>query len=709
MRDTGFRFLEIQVQVRGGIYHVDMSFVALISLLAISPSQDGQRCGTVHLQPQVVTQLRQGTAGGFAIGGMAGRSASDPAPRLGNSEHFTIAWMPAGSGSRDSLPSAMAAVAAGDTLPEAVRLGLTSLESAWRLYVDTMGMRPPLAYDASWHWGVPPVDGRYVIELLKTDNANFNGLIPSGSFYYGMTIPRGETGQSNLAVAANWTSGGMRPWSYLPDTASSPESTIGHDFAKDWREGLVATLVHEIFHAVQFRYDRSLDHFFFEASAVGMEERAAPWTQDWLYYAPWIYGNLPELTNMAIGKLYMYGEGLWVQSLGQDCGDAYQARFWKDREDRGGDAYQTLVRTTGSGCVGGFETLLGRHAIRLLGSGMRSDWLPASESGRSLQGFRLAKAMPPLLHDTAIAASEIAGSKRILPRLSPRFFRLPPQSGDVAVSLGGQGAAMLVEGGADGALRNGNQLLLPASRQERWIGLVNASSQPLSMWLGLGAAPLPDSLVAGVERSWAIPGGRLTGRVAAGKDSRVWGCKGCWIPSGQDGVAQVADTSRILRIHDFSGSLRLDDARILLDHASDSLDGAFAKRGDTPWTAVATSWNDGIQSIELGTLSLEQPLTLLMGTSLGASGPRVGSPYPNPARRYHTSVKFPIQIWGPGMSVTILAADGAILEKMSPKQDQNVVEWNLKTGSGNRVRPGIYFYRWSRVGGAREGRIVVAE
>jgi hypothetical protein len=688
---------------------VFMSVVALVSLLTLSLSQDGQRCGTVHLPAAAVSQLRQGLAGGFAAGGMAGRSFAGPSPSLGNSEHFTIAWMPASFGSRDSLPTAMAQVAVGDTLPEAIRLGLTSLESAWRLYVDTMGMRPPLAYDASWHWGVAPIDGRYVIEFLTTDNGNFNGLIPSGSFYYGLTIPRGDAGQCNFAVAANWTNGGMKPWSYMPDTASTPESKIGHDFVKDWREGLAATLVHELFHAVQFRYDRSLDHFFFEASAVGMEERSAPWTQDWLYYAPWIYGGLPELTSTAYGKLYMYGEGLWVQSLVQDCGDGYQARFWKDREDRGGDVYQTMVRTMGTGCAGGFEQVFGRHSLRLLGSGKRSDWLPASENGKGLQGFRLAKAMPPLLHDTAIAGAEISGAKRTLPRLSPRFFRLPPQSRDVAVALGTEGAAMLVEGGDDGARRNASQLLLPASSQERWIGVVNAANQPVAMWLGMGTAPDRDSLVAGSARTWTVPGGRLTGTVTAGQGSRIWGCTGCWIPSGADGVAQLADTSRILRIHDFSGSLRLDNARILLDKLGDSLESAYMKRGDTPWAAVGTTWNDGAPAIELGSVSLDQPLTILMGASIGASGPKVGDPYPNPARRYHVAVKFPVQIWSPGMSVTILAADGAILQKLVPASDRDVVEWNLKTGSGNRVRPGIYFYRWSRVGGAHEGRIVVAE
>jgi len=686
------------------------AFVSLLLAFATiaADAATRPRCGTAELTPDVVRNLLSGTlAGGFSVQQIARRTGmAVDTPKTASSEHFTIAWIPPGKPSRDTITQAMNDTLAGDSLPEAIRLGLTSLEHAWHLYVDTMGMSPPRPHSPSPHWHIPSTGGRYLVEMLTVDGTNFSGVgLSSNMTYYAITIPEDDAGSSNIAVASGWTSGEISSWSLHPDTATSSSSNIGRDYHTGWREGLAATLTHELFHAVQFRYERSLSHFFFEASAVGMEERGAPWTADWPQYAGIIYSSLPTLTDMN-GWEYPYGEGLWTQSLTQDCGDGFQKHFWSDREYReGDDVLATFHRTASisSGCVTDFKGIFSRHALRLLGSGKRTSWLSDTVFGATLAPFRLAAIMPSLTHTTLSSSDSISGGFLAIPGLSPRYRNLPTMN-SLSVVVSGTGAPIhLVEAGPDGTAQDSNFLLLPPSSSSRWIGLANSDADSQDVWLGFGKAPALDTQASGKYLTWTLAGATLEGRVNSSGAFRLWGCRDCWTPLRGDNQFINVDSSHVFRFFDFSRSLVLDSAGIVFPNAKyvyQRVNGVWVKR-----SGLVQGNNFRIEASQMG---LRTPLTFLVGMSLGnRTKALVEAPYPNPARSNHP-IRFPFSIWSSDLSLSIFASDGTLVATFHPQVEDGAAEWNLRTRSGRLVRPGVYFYHWTGAQGAKDGRIVVA-
>jgi len=685
------------------------AFVSLLlAFAAIAANAAARsRCGTAELTPDVVRKLLSGAlAGGFSVQQVARRTgAAVDIPRTASSEHFTIAWIPPGKPSRDTISQAMNDTLAGDTLPEAIRLSLTALEHAWHLYVDTMGMSPPLPHSPSPHWGIATTNGRYLVEMLIVDGTNFSGVgLSSSMTYYAITIPEDGAGSSNIAIASDWTSGELGSWSLHPDTATRSSSNISRDYRTGWREGLAATLTHELFHAVQFRYERSLSHFFFEASAVGMEERGAPWTADWPQYAGIIYSSLPTLTDMS-GWEYPYGEGLWTQSLTQDCGDGFQKHFWSDRESSGGDVLATFHRTASisSGCVTDFKGIFSRHALRLLGSGKRTSWLSDTVFGTALAPFRLAAIMPSLTHASLPSSDSISGGLLTLPGLSPRYRSLPTM-GSLSVVVLGTGAPIhLVEAGPDGAAQDSNFLLLPPLSSSRWIGLANSDADSQDVWLGFGKAPTLDTQTSGKVHTWNLVNAALEGRVRDSGAFRMWGCRDCWTPLRGDNQFVNVDSSHVFRFFDFSRALVLDSASIVFPNAK-----YVYQRVNDAWVKHSGLVQDGNFRIEASQMDLRTPLTFLVGLSLGNSTKAsVEAPYPNPARSNHP-IRFPIAIWSSDLSLSIFASDGTLVATFHPQVEDGAAEWNLRTRNGRLVRPGVYFYHWTGAKGAKDGRIVVA-
>jgi hypothetical protein len=676
-------------------------FLALAAVAADAAA--APRCGTASLTPEIVRGLLSGSiAEGFASQRAALRNTAAGSPLTASSEHFTIAWLPPGTSSRDTISSAMNGILPGDSVPEAIRLSLETLEHARRLYVDTMGMAPPRAYSPSPHWGIASTGNRYLVEMLTVDGTNFRDVgLSSNMVYYAITIPEDDSGSSNIAVASGWTSGGLGGWKLLPDTASGEASVLRRDYRTDWRAGLAATLTHELFHAVQFNYERDLSHFFFEASAVGMEERGAPWTMDWPQYAEAIYDNLPTLTSMNEWS-FPYGEGLWTQSLTQDCGDAFQKQFWDDRKVHGGDVLATFRRTS-SGCVTSFEGLFSRHAMRLLGSGRRTSWAFGAPFGTAFSPFRLAAVMPSLAHDALPPSDSIAGSILSIPGLSPRYRSLPAQGG-LSVLISGTGASIrLLEAGSDGLSQDPDFLLLAPSATSRWAGLANSDSGTQATWLGFGKAPPLDSMPSGKARSWTLADAILEGKVREAGAFRTWGCRDCWVPSRDDNQFLNMDSSHVFRFFDFSRSLVLDSASIVFPNAK-----YVYQRVNGTWTKLSGRVQGNDLRIEASSMDLRTPLTFRVGLSLGnRAKASVGAPYPNPARSNHP-VRFPIGIWSSDLSLSIFASDGSLVATFHPQVEDAAAEWDLRTKNGRLVRPGVYFYHWSAAQGAKDGRIVVA-
>lgn len=680
----------------------------VLSLCALASAQGGPRCATPSLAPAVLAALQNGSIpSGFQTRLAAGRLAASPTPRTASSEHFTVVWMPSGSASRDTLPAAMSAIPAGDSLPEAVRLCLTTLEQARRLIVDTLGMHAPRPAAASWHWGIAPTGHRYVVELVKVDAGNFpNTGLSSSLTYFALTLPRGDSGSTNLAITPNWTRGGLPGWSFVPDTATTGKA-LSHNYATDWREGLAATTAHELMHTAQFRYESPTDealHFFFEAGAVGFEERAVPWTLDWLLYASYLYSN--DLQLDAIDPWYVpYAQGIFVQSLYQDCGDAFQPTFWNDRASRGGDALATLQRSS-SVCLGDLPGVLARHSLRLMGSGTRSSWLPQTLDTAPLKPLRMALAMPSLKHAALRDTGAISGQFLSNPALTPTFRTVGASDRRLAVVLGTPTRRLLTGLGPDFLGQDDDFLLLPPSAQARWIGLVNPSRDTARSWLGSGVAPDSVVLAKGDNRTWPLSQVRLSGTSRDSATVRAWQCRDCWKPAATDAFYASADSAHVYRLYDFERSLRLQGAT--LSFPISTVGAKLYRLSGSGWNQLPSSTAARTLTATLDTLDLRRPATFLVtaGTSATLTA-QVEAPYPNPARAAHAAIRFPLRVWSDKAHLTLHAADGTLVASLRPAEGASEVVWNLRTRGGQRVAPGLYFYRWEAATGAVEGRLLV--
>lgn len=689
--------------------------MALLLVPFALAAQEAHRCALPDLSPEALKQLRSGSmASGFQSRQVAGRVQATPVPRVAHSEHFTVAWMPSQSKAslqdtalslRDTLPTAMSTILDGDTIPEAVRLCLTTLEQARRLAVDTLGLRPPLPAAASWHWGIPSTDGRYVLELMRVDRTGFPTLGLSANLtYFALTIPRGDAGQSNMAVAANWIEGKLVDWEYAPDT-SALGATIGHKYAQDWRAGLAATTAHELMHAMQFRYERDLGHFFFEAGAVGFEERATPWTLDWPLYATYLFSNNLRLDDDTYWA-WQYAQGIFAQSLDHDCPSSFLARFWSDRESVGGDVLGTLGRSV-SGCAVDFPGLFDRHALRMMGSGRRTPWLPRTAEGGRLSPFRMGLAMPPLKHDSLRPGTAITGQFLSNPPLTPTFRSLGPQDSATAVVLATPTRRSLLALDADTLYRDREFLLLPPSAKPRWFGLVNSSRDTSSSWFGVGPAPASISLRAGTSRTWNLNRSILSGTSTDSARARVWDCQDCWKPRADDTFVKSLDSAHVHRLYDFEGSLRLSGVQL-------SFPLPITGSGKV-WLWNGSAWNDldatvsgSSLAVTRDQLDLRTPATFLVAAGVsGSMQAMVGAPYPNPFRARHTAIRFPLLIWAADPHLTIHAADGTLVASLRPEEGKSEVVWRPVTATGQPVAPGLYFYRWSSATGAVEGRLLI--
>jgi hypothetical protein len=687
-----------------------MTRLAALPLLlcTIGAAQEGRRCATPLLTPKIMAGLKSGAmASGFQMRQAAGRMAATPSPRQAHSEHFTVVWMPSAEASRDTLSTAMNTPLPGDTIPESIRLSLTTLEDARRLIVDTLGMRPPLPAPSSWHWGIAPLEGRFVVELLKVDAGSFPDMLSPGLTYFALTLPRGDAGHCNLAIASNWIDGGLPGWSITPDTASSDAHAFGHNYATDWRSGLAATVAHELMHASQFRYERpTVDplHFFYEASAVAFEERATPWTMDWPQFAKYLYGSNNPL-DAVLPWYAPYAQGLFVQGLYQDCQAAFQGTFWNDRERNGGDVLQTMQRL-GQTCNADLPTLYTRHSLRLMASGRRSSWLPQALGNTTLQPFRLASLMPRLRHDTLRVPSGGAGQFLSNQSLSLDFRSLGPQGRHVAVILGTPTPRTLAVAGDESLAQDPEFLLLPPSPQARWIGLVNPTREVADSWFATVVAPDPDTLKNGMVRAWSLPHGRLSGTAVDDATARVWNCFDCWKPHKTDAFFASADSARIYKLYDFHRALRLHSTTVSLP-LPPSGTGKVYRLAGAAWTPLSASVGPTSLDVTMDTLDLRTPATFLVIAGTGNSKAQVEAPYPNPARLRHGRVHFRMKVWSAACHLTIHAADGTLVASLRPQEGSSEIVWNLASGNGSRIAPGLYFYHWESARGAVEGRILV--
>jgi len=175
-----------------------------------------------------------------------------------------------------------------------------NLEVAWKHHTQTMGMKEPKGVPVSHHYKQAVSDNLYPVEIIDLDNMRNVQNEINGACHgcYGVVVSdQKNTEQSQLYFENDFL---YTPYNAVMDTITKngikctyPRAdkeivnfVHNYSYANEWEKGIKVTAFHELYHAVQVRYLNMHDYlnFWFEASATGIEEIAAPEIDDYQSY-----------------------------------------------------------------------------------------------------------------------------------------------------------------------------------------------------------------------------------------------------------------------------------------------------------------------------------------------------------------------------------------------------------------------------------------
>ena len=632
--------------------------------------------------------------------------------------HF-ILWYTSGSIGIDTIHGAAPkAPLAGDNVPALVRTAANALETAWHLYVDSMGYRPPKPAYQGYHWRKIPPAGKYPVEICQIDSAYFNS---NDASYFGLTIPYSD-GSSSMLLASDLFDFGR--WFYDRDVDGGAQ---GSNYATDWASVMQATASHEEFHSVQFNYETNLGHFLFESSAVAMEKEAVPTATDYLAFAdsdPGVKG-ICDLTDLvpilSASGSSAYAHAWYVQQILSDFGSTMLRKVWESRLGSPPSIKTSLRTVLGrSPYNSSFDTTLGRYALRLGLSGRRTGWLlPGFASFSDGKLFpTLQGSLPKSGSPVKIALDSGAIQEWIDTTGNPTADRIVDWIPDAGAGLG----HAWKDGSASGSrwLRGSVRQAISATRQDVWsvfnpgpqAALVaTATSEGSNSWLWTTTAPARTTVKAGQNLTWRDPGSlaTLSGVPAADTACTPILHTDIWKPVRSEDPFAYSIAGRTgghaFVLEDADQLLKLQGAQLTLPFGS--LGTVWTGRGDGVWASAKATSTGSSTTIALDSLDLTVPIRILAAPGT-APITQARAPYPNPARA-GASIVFPISAAQAGAVLEILSADGSTVRRLETAPGVANVTWDVRNGSGHRVKPGVYWYVWRGVSGASRGELLIAD
>jgi len=681
----------------------------LLSLPTASPTE--HRCGLAALQTE---QLHL-----FAAGALASTRAVDASTSLSfETEHF-ILWYRTGNDS-DALESPWNLVATGETVPLMVRTIAADLEKSWRLVVDTLGMRLPLPAAKGFVIGGSTPSGKYPIEFCRPERAL--GKEYWTSSFYGLTNPvSGDPERSGILLSSKIRDKG---WSYAMETGG----TLAADYrsGNDWLSAMRATAVHELQHAVQFRYEHSLRHFLFEASAVAMEDRVLPEVKDHLTYLSTLY-NAPYQTLGLLSPQCIsdraYRHGLYVMGLFDDHGLATYRDLWDDRSRRAGeDPYGTTILATMRSILPetpfSWKESLIRYGMRQILAGKRKDWGTAWTAAPPFVPWdnRGVAPVPAMVADAPAAGTWL---DRTLEGGELVFLRDPSLSGDLLVNLVADDGVFLtrLDSTSTGFVREdygpGKHLVRASSRRSSWwiLGADGASAlapnpdraSSLSAHLSFERAPVPVAATAGAPFRYVFPDGQVLTGIPVLTDSVLPVLDSGRSPTLDPDGQLLAAKGSVWSLADARGRLRLRGAELLFP----SLPGPNVfQRDGVSWSQIPSRVSLDTLRAAWGSLDLSTPRTLI-ATAAGLAAARMGKVHPNPSTD-DDPIRFEVLGDTRDLRLIVLAADGSLVRHWSGEELGQNLRWDLRNDQGHRVRPGVYTWILQGSGTRERGRLLIA-
>ena len=258
-----------------------------------------------------------------------------------------------------------------------------ALEYAWDFHVNKSGMLPPKGYFESFHYEMPTHSEHYPVEVIDmTLLRNYQSVLGREPCYlcFGLTIPM-DNDESVLLIENDFKhpteSYSPKDTAHFNDKACPyPRATeefsnpvYEYSYAKNFMSALRVTAVHELYHAIQFRYLNTSINFWFEASASGVEEIAVPDVDDYFEYISTMANNVGQSYNTLKTP---YGAGILFMYLHNHVGHDVNRLIWENFAKEPNKNFQYQVNQVAQKKGLSADSLFHDFAIRLSFTGSRN-------------------------------------------------------------------------------------------------------------------------------------------------------------------------------------------------------------------------------------------------------------------------------------------------------------------------------------------------
>lgn len=259
-----------------------------------------------------------------------------------------------------------------------------ALEYAWDFHVNKSGMLPPKGISETHHYEKNVQSGLYPVEVIDLYLLrDYKAVVDTRcSTCFGLTVPF-DNGSSEMLIENDFKSYTStksiidtvefngKVCTYERSTEEFTNDTYGYSYAKNYMPALRVTSVHEMYHAIQFRYSVNMPYynFWFEASASGVEEIAVPDVDDYFTY-------LPELANN-VGFPYKnldkpYGAGIFFLYLHNHVNPKTNRLIWENFKKAPNKTFQYQLTQVAKEQGLSADSLFHDFAVRLSFTGDRS-------------------------------------------------------------------------------------------------------------------------------------------------------------------------------------------------------------------------------------------------------------------------------------------------------------------------------------------------
>lgn len=268
------------------------------------------------------------------------------------------------------------------------------LEKAWDFHVNKLGMKKPLGQDFTYHYQKKVDAGLYPVEIVDINTLrDIQNVISSRwcQSCYGLTYAEDidNTEKTELFLENDFLYSPEFPSVYdsvkvFDHYCTYPKATeeirnLTHDFSykTQWAKGIRVTAFHELYHAVQLRYLNMYKNmtFWFEASATGIEEVAAPDIDDYIAYLSNFFKSSEspidnDFANYGAGVLFIYLYNHYNKKFDKDIWEYFEKNNYSDFKDN-------LTKALQKGNVSA-DSLFHDFATALAFAGERSSMLDSS-------------------------------------------------------------------------------------------------------------------------------------------------------------------------------------------------------------------------------------------------------------------------------------------------------------------------------------------